>query len=97
MQRREFLQVAGTATLSGSCMNSLKAAEEKNAGDLSGKIYKSVKYGGRVNMKRLQSLKDLGFDGVEGSAPGMDVEGLKKACREVGLPMHGVVYNKHWT
>ena len=61
-----------------------------------GRIYKSVKYGGRVNLERLKKLKELGFDGVEGSAPGMDLVGLKKACSEVGLPMHGVVYNKHW-
>ena len=77
-------------------MTNLKAADEKRAGEFRGKIYKSVKYGGRVNIKRLKQLKELGFDGVEGSAPGMDVEGLKKACSEVGLPMHGVVYNKHW-
>ena len=96
MQRREFLQVTGAATLGASCMTNLKAADEKLAGEFRGKIYKSVKYGGRVNLKRLQALKDLGFDGVEGSAPGMDIEGLRKACSEVGLPMHGVVYNKHW-
>ena len=96
MQRREFLQVAGTATLGGNCINQLQAAEDKRAGEFRGKIYKSVKYGGRVNIKRLKQLKELGFDGVEGSAPGMDVDGLKKACAEIGMPMHGVVYNKHW-
>ena len=46
-------------------------------------------------MDRLRKLKDLGFDGIEGSAPGMDTEGLRKACAEIDLPMHGVVY-KHW-
>ena len=44
----------------------------------------------------MQKLKELGFDGIEGSAPGMNVGALRKACDEVGLPMHGVVYNKHW-
>ena len=44
----------------------------------------------------MKKLKELGFDGIEGSAPGMDVGGIRKACEEVGLPMHGVVYNKHW-
>jgi len=96
MQRREFIQIAGAASLSGNCMTNLKAADEKRAGEFRGKIYKSVKYGGRVNLKRLEALKELGFDGVEGSAPGMDIAGLKKACSEMGLPMHGVVYNKHW-
>ena len=95
-QRREFLQVAGTAALSGSFMTNLTAAEKEGRGEFRGKIYKSVKYGGRVNLKRLRALKALGFDGVEGSAPGMDLEGLRQACAEVDLPMHGVVYNKHW-
>jgi hexulose-6-phosphate isomerase len=44
----------------------------------------------------MKKLKELGFDGIEGSAPGMDVGGIRKACEEVGLPMHGVVYNRHW-
>ena len=97
MHRRNFLQVAGTATLVGAGASSLAGAEKAPAAaPFRGKIYKSVKYGGRVNLKRLQSLKDLGFDGVEGSAPGMDVEGLRKACAEMDMPMHGVVYNKHW-
>jgi hexulose-6-phosphate isomerase len=41
-------------------------------------------------------LKDLGFDGIEGSGPGLQIEPMKKACAKYGLPMHGVVYNKHW-
>ena len=52
--------------------------------------------GWQTNLPRMQKLKELGFDGIEGSAPGMNVGALRKACDEVGLPMHGVVYNKHW-
>ena len=74
----------------------LNAADEARKGLNRGRIYKSVKFGGRPNLKRLRRLKELGFDGVEGSAPGMDIAGLRKACAEVRLPMHGVVYNKHW-
>ena len=74
----------------------LNAADEARKRLNRGKIYKSVKFGGRPNLNRLRRLKELGFDGVEGSAPGMDIAGLSKACAEVGLPMHGVVYNKHW-
>ena len=97
MNRRTFLQTTGAAaTFATAGTSGLHAAEEARKGEFRGRIYKSVKYGGRVNMKRLKALKELGFDGVEGSAPGMDIEGLKKACAEVGLPMHGVVYNKHW-
>jgi hexulose-6-phosphate isomerase len=38
----------------------------------------------------------LGFDGIEGSGPGLQIEPMKKACAKHDLPMHGVVYNKHW-
>ncbi|SVC17497.1 uncharacterized protein METZ01_LOCUS270351, partial [marine metagenome] len=97
MKRREFIQKSGTFGLVGtfSILNA-QAVEKDPKPEFRGRIYKSVKYGGRVNLDRLKKLKELGFDGVEGSAPGMDLIGLKKACSEVGLPMHGVVYNKHW-
>ena len=71
-------------------------AEAARARANQGLIYKSVKWGGKPNLPRMKKLKELGFDGIEGSAPGMDVGGIRKACEEVGLPMHGVVYNKHW-
>ena len=97
MKRREFIQKTGVSGAASTfCALQLQAAEEVPKPMFRGRIYKSVKYGGRVNLERLKKLKDLGFDGVEGSAPGMDLGGLKKACSEVGLPMHGVVYNKHW-
>ena len=44
----------------------------------------------------MKKLKDLGFDGIEGSAPGLKSEAMKQACAKHGLPMHGVVYSKHW-
>ena len=96
MNRRDFLQTSVTAVAVTATTSQLEAADEKRKRANRGKIFKSVKFGGRPNLKRLQRLKELGFDGVEGSAPGMDIEGLRKACAEVGLPMHGVVYNKHW-
>ena len=97
MKRRTFIQSAGVATAGGLLNHHNALAEDKKRkGEFRGRVYKSVKYGGKVNLNRLKKLKELGFDGVEGSAPGMDVEGLRKACAEVGMPMHGVVYNKHW-
>ena len=97
MKRREFIQKTGVSGAAGTfCALQLQAAEEVPKPMFRGRIYKSVKYGGRVNLERLKKLKELGFDGVEGSGPGMDLVGLKKACSEVGLPMHGAVYNKHW-
>ncbi len=97
MKRRQFVQAAGTVAAAEVLTPATsQAVEENRKGEFRGRVYKSVKYGGKVNMGRLKKLKELGFDGVEGSAPGMDVEGLRKACNEVGLPMHGVVYNRHW-
>ena len=97
MKRREFIKKSGAVGLAGtfSTLNAQEVEKDQKP-EFRGRIYKSVKYGGKVNLDRLKKLKDLGFDGVEGSAPGMDLAGLKKACSEVELPMHGVVYNKHW-
>ena len=93
MNRRDFVSTTATGL---ACTGLAPLGLEAQTGSFRGKILKSVKFGGRPNVDRLKKLKDLGFDGVEGSGPGMQVEGLKKALAEVGLPMHGVVYNKHW-
>ena len=93
MNRRDFVSTTATGL---ACTGLAPLGVEAKKGSFRGKILKSVKFGGRPNIDRLKKLKDLGFDGVEGSGPGMQVEGLKKALAEVGLPMHGVVYNKHW-
>jgi len=60
------------------------------------RIKKAVKFGTKPNETQMRKLKELGFDGIEGSAPGLQVGEMKKACKKIGLPMHGVVYNKHW-
>jgi len=96
MDRREFCRTATLTTTAVAAATSLKAAPEARKGLNRGKVLKSMKWGGGTNLKRLRELKELGFDGIEGSAPGMDIEGLKRDCAEAGLPMHGVVYNRHW-
>ena len=95
MNRRDFCKTAGAAA-AVAATSTLQAEDKKRARANNGLIYKSVKWGGKPNLPRMQKLKELGFDGIEGSAPGMNVGALRKACDEVGLPMHGVVYNKHW-
>ena len=97
MNRRDFLQTSVAAAAVTATTFQLEAADKKRMRANKGLIFKSTKFGGRPNVKRMEELKALGFDGIEGSAPGMDVAGLRKACEEVGLPMHGVVYNKHWS
>ena len=89
MKRRMFLATtAGSISLLGTHANEPKSFK--------GIIKKAVKFGSKPNEKQMHKLKDLGFDGIEGSAPGLQVEPMKKACAKVDLPMHGVVYNKHW-
>ncbi len=95
MNRRTFIQSTGAA-VAVVATSQLEAADKKRERANKGLIFKSTKFGGRANLKRMKRLKELGFDGIEGSAPGMDIAGLRKACAEVELPMHGVVYNKHW-
>ena len=89
MNRRKFL-LTTTGTFA---LTNLGGGQNKS---FRGLIQKAVKFGSKPNEKRMQELKDLGFDGIEGSAPGLLVEEMKKACSKVELPMHGVVYNKHW-
>jgi L-ribulose-5-phosphate 3-epimerase len=93
MNRRDFVSTTATGL---ACAGLAPLGLDAKNASFRGKILKSVKFGGRPNIDRLKKLKDLGFDGVEGSGPGMQIDGLKKALAEVGLPMHGVVYNKHW-
>ena len=60
MKRREFLTTSSGAL----CFTHLVQAEERS---FKGKIKKAVKFGARPNDQKMQKLKDLGFDGIEGS------------------------------
>ncbi len=89
MNRRQFLATAaGSLALSNFCF-----AQDTS---FRGKIKKAVKFGTDPNEEQMKKLKDLGFDGIEGSAPGLKSEAMKQACAKLDLPMHGVVYSKHW-
>jgi hexulose-6-phosphate isomerase len=89
MNRRNFLATSSSLVAS----NHFLSAKELS---FKGQIKKAVKFGTKPNEAQMQKLKDLGFDGIEGSAPGLHVEPMKQACQKIDLPMHGVVYNKHW-
>ena len=89
MNRRQFVATtAGSLALAG-----ISHAQSKS---FRGIIHKAVKVGTAPDEKHFQRVKDLGFDGIEGNAPGLQVEPIKKACSKLDLPMHGVVYSKHW-
>ena len=89
MNRRNFLTTSSSLVVS----NHFLSAKELS---FKGQIKQAVKFGTKPNEAQMQKLKDLGFDGIEGSAPGLQVEPMKQACQKIDLPMHGVVYNKHW-
>lgn len=89
MNRRKFL----TTTTTSLAMVPFLSAKTHSFKD---RIQKAVKFGTKPNEKQMQKLKDLGFDGIEGSGPGLQTEAMKKACAKHSLPMHGLVYNKHW-
>jgi hexulose-6-phosphate isomerase len=67
-----------------------------------GRIYKANKGGGigpnKAGMiKTLEQYKSLGFDGIEGGSPDInDVNALREAITQTGVPVHGVVDGIHW-
>ena len=42
------------------------------------------------------AAKDAGFQGIEMSSPGMNVEETKAAIKQSGLPVDGTVCSSHW-
>src|SRR5581483_420508 len=67
---------------------------------MAGKLYKTLKVGmikvsGGLTDK-FKAAKEAGFQGVEMNAPGMNVEEVKQAIGESGLPVDGTVCASHW-
>lgn len=54
-----------------------------------------VKVKGDMTAK-FAAAKEAGFDGIELSTPGVDVEAVKKAIDATGLPVDGSVGSTHW-
>ncbi len=76
------------------------AASAQNGGSLEGRIYKSLKIG-MVKVpgslaEKFRIVKEAGFDGIELDSPGLDVEEVKAAIAETGLPVDGTVCATHW-
>ena len=66
-----------------------------------GRIFKSVKWGmineGESVLEKFQLNKELGYDGMELISPSnLNLEEVLAASRETGLPVHGLVNQKHW-
>lgn len=102
MKRRLFLQsgaLAGAGLMAARAPGFAQAgnASQNRAGANRGLIFKAVKGGASVTPQQLAELKRLGFDGIEGSAPGIeDAAALREMVAAAGLRMHGVVDSVHW-
>ena len=92
LSRRGFMQLSAAAA--GAV--ALGTAARSQAGTMSGKIKKAVKYG-MIDLKgsdleKLTLLKELGYDGVE---PGVDEvadpDEFLAASKETGIEIHGIV------
>ena len=63
------------------------------------KIKYALKLGmirGKTIMEKFQLAKEVGYDGIEISAPGVNLDEVKAAMKATGLPVHGVVCSTHW-
>lgn len=99
MNRRSFLTASAALPFAGSLSPGLAQSNAARSG-LKGRFYKTLKIGmireGADLSAKFGIAKSAGFDGVELSAPGFDVEEVRKAMVESGLPVDGTVCAEHW-
>lgn len=107
VSRRQFLQTTTAATAALTLGNlAMPARADDSASERPhsnrGRIYKSNKGGGVGRnydemVATLNQYRELGFDGIESVSPGIsDIDALKRAVADTGVPVHGVVDNVHW-
>ncbi len=101
MHRRTFLKSSSAAALAAATSHAQDTAPPAPPAERprsnKGRIFKAVKTGGGLTAAQLESLKALGFDGVEGSSPGVtDKPAFIAMVRASGMPVHGVVDMAHW-
>ena len=101
--RRQFVQaataLAAVAPFAASAEERV-AVTDADDGYLTGRLYKTLKIGmvgaGKTLIEKFNAAKEAGFDGIELSAPGLDVEEVRAAIAETGLPVDGTVCADHW-
>lgn len=96
ISRRRLLQAAPVLLTTP-----LWAAEEATSYPLKGVLFKTLKIGmtskaGNTLTERFKAAKEAGFGAIELSCPGSDVEEVRKAIDESGLPVDGSVCAAHW-
>ena len=105
--RRDFLRtgtvLGAGAALAGTAGSSI-AAEKSTEYPLKGRMFKTLKIGMvRLEDKdatfsdRFKVAKAAGFGAIELSCPGSDVDEVKRAIDESGLPVDGSVCGAHWS
>lgn len=100
--RRGFLRAMAAGTTVALAGVTSRGETESRTRSNQGIIFKAVKGGGigkdKASMlNRLNDLKQLGFDGIEGGSPGIrDTQVVREAVLETGMPVHGVVDGVHW-
>lgn len=99
VSRRRLLQ--GTAALcASSSFLPWSIAAIPRPTTLKGRLYKTLKIGmvqvpGSL-VEKFAAVKQAGFDGIELNAPGFDVEEVRQAIQQTGLPVDGTVCSSHW-
>ncbi|GIW95595.1 MAG: xylose isomerase [Pirellulaceae bacterium] len=98
LTRRGWLQTAAVTVACGAAV--LRGEEESRSVRLAGRIYKSLKIG-MVKVPgsladRFRAAKQAGFDGIELSAPGLNIEETRDAIAQTGLVVDGTVCASHW-
>ena len=100
--RRQFLTATSSAALAAATMSfPTLQAEERPKTPPAPRLKKAVKLGmvrGNMSLlEKFQLLKELGFDGVEGSSPNnLDPKEVLNARDKADLPIHGLVDSVHW-
>ncbi|MCB1229413.1 MAG: sugar phosphate isomerase/epimerase [Verrucomicrobiae bacterium] len=98
MKRRDFSKAAlGLAAFGAVGTGALLSASETRQRTNQGRLYKAIKTNDGITPEKLAEVKALGFDGIEGSSPGIgDVAAYRAKAEAAGLPIHGVVCQGHW-
>jgi len=94
--RRHFL----TASTSLAAAAAIPVRAESADDPLKGRIYKTLKIGmvraGETMSEKFEIAKSAGFEGIELSAPGFDIEEVRSAIATQKFPVDGSVCAEHW-
>ncbi len=107
--RRDFMKTTGSALAASAALGAaaMTHAQDKATAaagpdmDAGLHIFKSLKWGmakvGNSVEDKFKILKDLGYDGIEVNAPGVNVKEVAAAVEKTGFPVDGSVCAGHWS